>query len=289
MNTTSLATIVALTLLAGSCGSGGGSPLGESTEPAGRVEFLITDAPFNQSLVQSALVEISDIQMHVDADAESGFVDAHDGPPMIFDLMRLRNGLTRRVESGSLPAGDYRQVRLVITAASLTLDDGREFSTLDGTLDMPSSASSGLKFFLDPPASLEEGGLGRILLDFDLNKSFKPLPANDPAKAKRFQFSPTVRAVTSPMNSLQGVVIAMNDQGFIEPVELAVVYLMPTDETDLDKSIASTATEADGSMAILGIPEGTYDLIVVTGDTQTTVEDVFVAAAGPTEIDIVLE
>ena len=276
-----------MALLAGSCGSGGGSSSSDTSGATSRIAIDITDAPFDHSLVKSAEIVIWDIKMHVQADAESGFINTFTGP-LRFDLMRLRNGISRRIESEPLPEGEYRQIRLYLQSANIVLNDGREFSTEDGSLKMPSSAESGLKFFLDPPVQLVEGGLGRVLLDFDLTKSFKPVPANNVEHARSFILSPVVRAVTDPSNSLRGVVMTDDGSGNSIPVELAVVYVLEDGETDLDQAIATTATEADGSLAVLGLDEGTYDLVVVKDGVETRVEDVFVAGSGPTNVDITL-
>jgi hypothetical protein len=79
------------------------------------------------------------------------------------DLLTLQGGITEAIGIGSLPAGDYGQIRLMLVDAAIVVS-GSRFE-----LVVPSGSESGLK--IGSGFSLHEGTATTITLDFDAGQS----------------------------------------------------------------------------------------------------------------------
>lgn len=269
--------LVPVTLL----GCDGSSSSGESA----RLEIVATDAPFALSMVRSAQVEVDRVTILRDGEGDDGWETLYDGRPLRLPLDELRNGVTQTLASGALESGTYRQIRLRFVSGRLELVNGRVYSTDDDTLRLPSQSTSGFKVFLDPGADLVAGEKRTVILDFDLRKTFKPVPANDAENANFYLLQPGIRAaVDSQSGDLQGVVTSA---GRVEP-DGAVLYVLPPGATDLDESIGSTRADGDGSYAMLGLPPGTYDLLVQQEDVETRVDAVTLVVGDVSVVDVTL-
>jgi len=278
---------IPLLLLFAACSNDGGGGSG-----MGGIEILATDAPMDPSMVDSARIEVTKIRMHRETEDEldSGWVTIFDGPPVEVELDRLRNGITEVVASGSLEAGSYRQVRIHIGGGTLLLDNGNEYSSDAGNLDFPSAmTSSGYKVFLDPPVEIPAGGVEQVLIDFDLAKTFEPVPANDPENARRYKLHPVVRgAVTSISGEIRATVRRDDGMGTLVGVPDAMVYVLPPGEPDPANAVASSITDATGSAAVLGLLPGTYDVLAREGGTEDRVDGNVVVTGEATQVDLVL-
>ncbi len=170
----SRAAVAALALALAGCGESSG-PNGD-----GRISLLLTDAPGD---VKSAVVTIEEIYLQ----GEEGRVVLRD-EPVTTDLLTLANDAFLLVDDAPVPAGDYGQLRFVISGAYLEVEDEAGGSTFystspdyaglpvgvvpDGELRTPSFDASGFKVTL-PGDLLEVDGTQRILLvDFDVQQSF---------------------------------------------------------------------------------------------------------------------
>jgi hypothetical protein len=310
-----------LVLLATACGGGGGGSGG-----SGRVKVLVTDKRFDLDLVQEALVHVTKITLsRVDDDDEKGESldgDHHDddnddqgndddqghdddhhehhgdgntvvlypGPGIVVSLLDLRDGISAEFADGEVPAGTYRLARLFIDDAKLTLTNGNVYSTADGNLDLTCANSSGLKIFFDPPLEVVAGEVTPILLDFDLSKTFIPVPCDDPLNATKFLIKPGIRATTrTTTGDLNGMVTEDDGMGGQKGVDLATVYVLPPGETDLTKAVTSTASVATGAYAVLGLSPGTYDVLAVKDPKQKSVTGVQIEAAKITTLDLQIQ
>jgi hypothetical protein len=230
-----------------------------------------TDAPFAHGVVTSAEIEVSRIEIHSSGTASSGFTTIFDasvaGQPVKIDLMNLRNGATQALVSAMLPAGTYRQLRYIVSAAELTLTNGNAYSTATGNLDLPSGMSSGLKVFLDPPVLVTGGQSTTLLLDFDLTRTYLPIPANDALTATRYMLRPVIRAANaSTAGAIQGTVRdAANANA---PVAGATVEVFTAGTTT--SPVATTGTDAGGSYTILAVPPGSYDVVATITTASAT-------------------
>jgi len=286
MKITCTAAFPLLACLLAACGGGSESAVDGGL---GTLNLEVTDAPFDWGTVEEAVVSIEKVRIHREADGESGFVTLYDGDPVECDLAALRNGLTRGLSSGKLETGTYRQIRLHLAAGRLRLKGGGEYTTEDGGLRFTSHDTSGLKVILHPAVEVVEGEETNVLLDFNMPKSFSPVPGNDIQNARFFHLHPQIRAsVRSESGEVSGVVRTDDGGGVIDQLADATLHLLPPGEVDSDQSIATTFSESDGSAVFLGVPPGTYDLLVTSGDRSERLDSVTVSAGATTSFDITL-
>lgn len=273
-----------------------------------------TDAPFVHDIVTEASITVDEITAHTSASAESGFVTLYDGAPITFDLMELQDGQTRLLVEAGVPVGDYRQIRLHVTDAQLVLVNGNVYSTANGDLHLTSQGTSGFKVFVDPPVEIRSNETTRMVLDFDLTKTFHPIPSSgDPLDADSFNLHPVIHAAnlattgilrgTVTMAGVQGPQSTAEDgsptaAGARAPIDLdivgagvggATVYVFLPGETDPANSVASTATNALGSYTVLGLEPGTYDVLAVKGALDGRVDGIVITASEETVVDIAID
>ncbi len=264
------------------CGGGGGTP-------TGRLNVEVTDDPFVYSLVDEAVVGIDKIRVHHQSQAESGFLTIYEGTPIDLDLLQLRNGLTTIILRASLPAGLYRQMRLHVANGHLLLNNGNMYTTADETLRLTSTASSGFKVFFDPPIDVPAGGLTSVLLDFDLTKTFHPVPSSDPLNADYYQLQPVIRSINRALTGDIRGTVTRDDMGTQVPVEGATVYVLPEGETDPALAIATTASDVNGAYMVMGLAPDVYDVLAAFGSLSGQVLGVTVASGSAALADIMLE
>ncbi len=144
---------------------------------AGPLTLMLTD---DAGDVKMAIVTIARIELVGDGQP---VVLAEDLLPI--DLVPLENDVAPLVEDLMIPGGTYSQLRFVIPAACIRVeqadpieltyassDDFDECGTPDGRLQIPSFAQTGIKVNL-PGGSIRVDGESKILLlDFDVAESF---------------------------------------------------------------------------------------------------------------------
>ncbi|HEX6886261.1 MAG TPA: DUF4382 domain-containing protein [Planctomycetota bacterium] len=278
--------LTALALALTACGGGSGD--GSAPAELGSIRFEITDAPIDPELIQRAVLEVDAIRVHREADGADGFTTVFDAPrPLTVDLLTLRNGVTQPIEAGFLEPGLYRQARLVVSDALLELTSGKSYSTRDGTIHLTSQDTSGYKIFFDPPVEVRAGVETRVLLDFQVPKTFSPVPANDLDSARFFHLHPLVRfAVLQETGELRAVVTTTDDQGAPIPAASAALYVLDPGESDLERAVAVTLTDDAGMAAILGLPAGTFDVVATHQGLQARQDGVVIAAESVTSVSL---
>jgi hypothetical protein len=265
------------------CGGSGGS---------GRLNIQITDAPFPFDMVKAADVTIDMIEVHVsNSPSESSGWMTLSETSQNFNLLDLQGGVTATLLNASLPAGTYGQIRLHVDSASVTLTDDRVFD-----LNIPSGDQSGIKINVLPQIVVEGGLTTDLLLDFDVARSFVPIPAGNPNSASEiqgFNFKPVIRAVNqSDVGSIAGTVYDDNDTPGVpdDDAELAGATVSALVGGSV---ITSTATGPDGTYVLSGLPEGTYDVTAeMTGyvsGTETGVEVVVANQNGHVDFRLAAE
>ena len=274
----------------GSGGSGGGA--GGSSGTTGSINIEVTDAPFDLALLKTAIVKIGQIDIFASGSGSgnSQKIQLDLKEPFEFDLVALRNGVTEFMLKDTLPEGEFSQMRLVVVSGQIELTNGNIYNTDDGTLKLSSQATSGFKVFIDPPIKIVANEATDVILDFDLSKTYKAIPPNDPANAKFFMLHPVLRAVNKAMTGeMRGMVEEDDGAGGMRPADGATVHLVNRGELDPSQSIATTITESDGSFAVLGVDPGIYDLIAVKALTNGRTDALSVSIGETVISDIVVQ
>ncbi len=288
-----LAIAVLGTLCLAACSSGGGGGADNlSKEGDGELVIEATDEPWVYEIVEEARISIDQVRVHPDEgdpEDDDGWIVLYEGDPVDLDLLELRNGVKRVLLRVDVDAGLYSQLRLHVSSAYLRLINGNEYSTELGNLHLTSQDTSGFKVNVDPPIEVV-GGLSRsLLLDFDMTKTFHPVPASDPLNAAKYQLHPVIRVANlSDSGEVRGVVYQLVDDVQV-PVPDAIVYVLPPGELDLENAIATTATDEDGSYAVLGLPVGELDVYAEKAGLSGRVDGVPIVAGNLTVADIVLQ
>jgi hypothetical protein len=144
-------------------------------EGAARVRVLLTDAP--SDYIASAEVHISRVYLQGGGEENAPRVDLFDDAedPLVFDLLELRDGITADLTGDvEVEVGTYRQMRLVVDHATVTLAEGYTFSdgSTSKSLFIPSGAHSGIKIQLSEDIEAEPGETTTLVVDFDVDQNF---------------------------------------------------------------------------------------------------------------------
>jgi hypothetical protein len=152
------------------CGSGSGSGGGMS-----QMTLAVGDAPVDGA--QAVVVKFTGVELVPNS---GNPVDVTFTAPKIIDLLNESGTASAVLFSQPIPAGDYGQIRLMVTAdgnpsnSYITLSDG----TMHG-LQVPSGSETGLK--LVSGFTVPSSGVVDYSIDFDLRKAITCPPGQAPA------------------------------------------------------------------------------------------------------------
>ena len=192
-----------LTLLAGACSDrvtdvSQDSGQTQRVAPEKGFTLLLTDAPGD---FKAAVVTIDRVYLQ----GQGGRVDLVT-TPMTVNLLTLKNSVATLVAGLDVPAGSYSQLRLVISDAFIEVEEAgggtKVFASsptfaglpagkhVDGSLQMPSFGSSGLK--IDLPGGKLDVGAGQtiVMIDFDVKESF----GHEAGNSGKFVMHPVIKA-----------------------------------------------------------------------------------------------
>lgn len=227
---------------------------------------------------------------------DDGNEGGHHAPVTLFEgsldlnLLDLRNGVSAQIAQSAVPPGSYSVIRLYVDSAELKLTNGNVYSTEAGNLSIGCGMSTGLMIFVNPPIDVSADSATTLLLDFDLSKTFRPDPPDDPLNATSYSLAAGIRATNrETTGDFRGTVTMDDGMGGHVGVDTATVYVLPPGETDPANSIASTATTSDGSYGLLGLDPGTYDLLAVKGTQSGSAHDVVIVAKQITTVDLFIQ
>jgi len=253
------------------------------TDGNGKVNILLTDAPFPVDLVSQTIVTIDKIEIRKQGNdtTDASFITLME-ESADFDLLTLSNGITAELASVELETGTYDQIRMHVTDSKVILTDGTEYD-----LKIPSGSSSGLKIKIEPEINISSGQTFDVLLDFDVSKSFVAKGNWKGGNINGFNFKPVVRCVLLDMaGRIEGTVV---DTSNVALESTAVNLWMEVDSLASDSLLTTAFTDADGYYRLIGIPEGTYYMTAQLDSFLTdTILGVSVAKGESTQVDFIL-
>lgn len=175
--------IFVVLLLSAGCGSAtsateSGSSNPVSPSPAGGTSSLavmLKDSPFSDA--KALLVTFSEVNVHASGAGWVTVPFAGSASSRTCDLKKLQTAQDI-LGVGSLPAGHYTQLRLVVSSAALYFDDASSGGPCAPTIAAPAGTAAPVEvpsgeLKLNREFELASGGTTTILLDFDGDRSVK--------------------------------------------------------------------------------------------------------------------
>ncbi|MFW2377481.1 MAG: DUF4382 domain-containing protein, partial [Cellulophaga baltica] len=244
----------------------------------GTLSIQLTDAPFLYDMVAEANVTIFKIDARYKGAVETDSVSA-DGSSFItlseeevpINLLELTNGITENLVNLEVPAGTYDLVRVYVKGVNVILNDGTVYD-----LNVPSGEQTGIKVFIQPGLVVQGGLSSDLLLDFDVSKSFVAKGGRN--NLSGFNFKPVIKASNlATAGTLKGLVTTTEDNISVG-LEGAQVSVIVADTIN-----TTTFSDIDGSFVIMGLQEGSYDLLVaLEGYTSERKEGIAIVASNNT-------
>jgi hypothetical protein len=246
-------------LVAAACESGSNPTLTTN----GKVNVLLTDAPFPFSQVKSVDVYVVRIDGKLAETDSAEAADANDSTSWItlvspntrINLLTLVGGTTASLGLASIPVGTYRSFRMIINtdSSSVTLNDNTKPS-----IKWPSAGNNGIKIILHEPFDVTTDATN-LLIDFDVGRSF--VMRGNSISQNGLLFKPVIHAVaTQAAGTISGSVRADSANGTRMAGATVEVLKAGTALTDTASAniVSSGVTDANGNFTLAFIPAGTY-------------------------------
>ncbi len=232
----------------------------------GTVQMQMTDSPADFEAVNIVVTEVA---LHrAGAPDSSGWEKIKDSGTT-YNLMQLRNGVYVTLGTGSVPAGQYTQIRMKFGSGSNVVVAG-----LPLTLALSSEAQAG--FRINGSWEVKSGERLDLALDFDAGRSIELTSVG------HYTLRPFIRAV------------AMDKAGWITgTVKVGANLASDATVTAMQGSqvVASSETSTDGKFTISALPTGTYKLVVHAASAayaDSTYNSLTVNARSATSIGVVV-
>ncbi|WP_175887700.1 DUF4382 domain-containing protein [Burkholderia contaminans] len=230
-------------------GCGGGDDGGSATQ-TGTLHVAMTDAP--SCGFDHAYITVSQVRVNANANAadnDAGWSTITLATPQKMDLLSLTNGVLADLGQTALPAGQYQQVRLVLTqnqgnnlANSVVPTGGTEQA-----LATPSATQSGYKII--HPFTVQPNTLVDLVLDFNACKSIVQRGNGT------YALKPVVTAIPTVVSGAISGYVASAEAG-------ATVYAEQG-----GKVVRGTVADSTGkfvlSPLIQSSTQGNYDVVIV--------------------------
>jgi hypothetical protein len=224
---------------------------------APKISVRLVDAPGDFKAVNVEVVDVM-IKMDDDGDGEGGWMSL-DVQNATVNLLDFTGGISQvLVDRFPIPVGTLSQMRLVLGDGNTIVIENDSEEDIEYDLKTPSAQQSGLKLKVN--TVIEEGFTYDFILDFDVEKSIVIAGNSGNIILKPVLYVST--EVTS------GII-----EGTVTPVDVPSIASVLVDdkgtpETD-DDFIISAYTDVNGSFALWGVPEGTYEVIITPVDSES--------------------
>ncbi len=222
-----------------------------------RTQIMLTDAPFPYDSVARVDIYIASIAASTGTDTTDNAGGAEwelvSQPKQRYNLLDLQRGVTDTVGIAVLPRGQYRSLRMILNtdSSSITSKSGSRLPVRWGF-----SAGLPRLYALVEGANTISGDSARIVIDFDVGRSFWPLDNGG------FQFLPVMRSVNeAATGGISGTV--RGDTLAADPRPIGdvtiTVYSGNPDSFEQSWSVRATGrTTAYGQFRIPYLMPGTY-------------------------------
>jgi hypothetical protein len=236
----------------------------------GQLSVVLKDAPGD---IKAAVVTISEINLQ-----GSGGKLVLSSNEVTTDLLTLSTDVATLVQDATVPAGNYTQLRFVITGGYIEVDNGNGTSsiyasdpnyaglppgaTVAGNLHMPSLGQSGLKVTLPGnKLTISSGDQKILVVDFDVSQSFGHLAGG----SGQWVMHPVIKA--DDMSATGGARVAVTlDAGVTLPgtVVLSEFSVTLTGSDGVPRTVPLDDSDGDGTF------EAVYDFLA-PGDYNVTI------------------
>jgi uncharacterized protein DUF4382 len=269
-----------------SCGNGGTIVAGQG---AGQVAVSLTDD--NDCGLSNVFVTVVKARVNMSATAlntDPGWIDIiPPGGPFLVDLLSLQNGSLQDLGLASLPSGHYNQIRFFLAqnTGAVPASNDNNFVVISGTpfpLDVPAGFQSGIKVL--KPFDVSDNQKTEIIADFDACNSVSETASGS------FILRPRILALLkSESGGITGTVdrplafaVAKAEvkgadgnffvvrQTLVNPVTGSFTLFPLLNSTDLNGALPSS--------------NGTYEVVIVSSVTSTSVTTGVAVAAGSTTV-----
>ncbi|WP_175686154.1 DUF4382 domain-containing protein [Burkholderia anthina] len=237
-------------------GCGGGD--GDSSPQTGTLHVAMTDAPscgFDHVFVTVSQVRVNASSSAGDNDA--GWSTITLATPQKIDLLSLTNGALADLGQTALPAGQYQQVRLVLSqnqgntlANSVVPTGGTEQA-----LATPSATQSGYKII--SPFTVQPNTLVDLVLDFNACKSIVQRGNGS------YALKPVVTATPT--------VVSGEISGYVAPAQAGATVYAEQGGKVVRGTIADSSGKFVLSPLIQSATQGNYDIVIVQGNVASGV------------------
>jgi hypothetical protein len=179
--------VTAIALGAAACGNSPSGPSGSAT-----LTVKVTDSPFTDA--KAVFVTFSAVEAHRTDIDFTAVPFAGSATSRTCDLKKLENSAEDVLGTTSLTPGDYTQVRLTVSSATLYFDNPSNGPACAPTLQAPAGTSAAVTIpsgivRLNRPFTVPAGGVTTMLLDVDGNGSIQ-------ANANGYTMNPVIAVVS---------------------------------------------------------------------------------------------
>lgn len=239
-------------------GDGGDAASVKLSSTLGVVQLSLTaDVGCALSSVRGAL---SKLRLHSDASASAdaaGWVDFDISPPVQFDLVKLGNGGLQSLGQFGLPAGAYKQARLVLTEnrAGQTPSNAFQVSGSDELQPLASLPNDMPAGAIPLALTVGSGSKQDLVMSVDACQAVQKLGMSGSAS-----FVPVAQVLP---NLTSGATGYLNDD-----------LIQPGTRVSLQRDgrvVKRTSPDVNGQFVLRPVQPGTYDLVVVTPGRATLV------------------
>lgn len=241
------------------CGGGGAGGGGAATAPTtGRLEVRMHDRPTEGVEHVYVTIERVEVLREVDGAEVRSTVASQPGQ---YDLLELQHGVEAVLGQGQFEPGLYRWIRLVVARdskrdiAQKPADALKNYVVVAGVpypLVVPSGEQTGIK--LGHEFTIEAGGTTVLTLDFDVRQSVHRC-----GRKHVYRLKPRIRVVPTSTggadDGVAGSVTTTDGSGLPSGTWVSA--------QQAGVEVASATVDATGGYRVVGLADGTYDLVAI--------------------------